>query len=98
MGNLYNDERLYGELGNYTGFKDYYIGDILEAEDKISHNIANVVVVYDYKQERYSALGLLYLDISEFENDYRITKVISWKEVNNDNINKLTFMNGYCIK
>lgn len=98
MVKLYNDGVCYGELGEYTGFKDWCVGDILRAKDKENDEIANVVIVYDFKKDRFSALGLLYWEVSEFENDYAIEKVMSWKDITEDNINWLTWTDGYSLK
>lgn len=95
MAILYNDDICYGIMGEYTGYKNYHIGDVLKVKDKEDDSIGRVMVVYDYKNKRYSALGLLFWDIEDVENDYIADKIISWEDIDDGNINNVTWTNGY---
>lgn len=95
---LYNDECYYGDLGTYTGYRDLYVGDVIFATEKDGGESANLIVVYDYSLERFSALGLLAYDINEFEEMYDFKKVLNYTEINNENVNTVTFTDGFSLK
>lgn len=94
-----NDGRYYGELGEYTDYKDFYVGDIIHVKEKSNNSeVANLMIVYSSIDSMYSALGLLYLDIKDFEKDYEITKVMSYIEVGEENINNIAYFDGFELR
>lgn len=95
---LYNDECYYGDLGTYTGYRDLHVGDVIFATEKVGGESANLIVVYDNRLERFSTLGLLAYNINEIEEIYTFKKVLNYTEINNENINTVTYTDGFSLK
>lgn len=85
------DNKFYGEIGEETNVKGFYVGDIIEIN--LNGESRNCLVTNQYEDNAFSAMGFLGYSLKLITSIWDVRKLVDHSVITNEIIKKIC--NGY---